>query len=220
VAGDRRFVKGGLPIGPVDSILVLTADGWAPGPPSAASGGLTQAEADLLYDALGASLAAVGAHEALSNPHPTYLTEAEADAIYALLGDADAAVASHEAEANPHPNYLTETEANALYDALGVAAAAISAHEGASDPHPSYLTAAEGNAAYQALDATLTALAGLNGTAGLVEQTGVDTFTKRAIGVASATDILTRADGDLRYAAYGGGGGGGTGNSYFPSGWG
>jgi hypothetical protein len=53
----------------------------------------------------------------------------------------------------------------------------------------------------QASDATLTALAGLNGTVGLVEQTGVDTFTKRAIGVAASTDILTRADGDTRFAA-------------------
>lgn len=51
----------------------------------------------------------------------------------------------------------------------------------------------------QALDATLTALAGLNATAGLVDQTGADAFTKRLIGVANATDVPTRADGDGRW---------------------
>jgi hypothetical protein len=52
----------------------------------------------------------------------------------------------------------------------------------------------------QNLDATLTALAALDGTAGAVEQTGADTFTKRAFGVAASTSILTRADGDARFA--------------------
>ena len=52
----------------------------------------------------------------------------------------------------------------------------------------------------QPLDATLTALAGLSATTGLVEQTGVDTFGKRAMGVAASTSVLTRADGDGRYA--------------------
>lgn len=55
----------------------------------------------------------------------------------------------------------------------------------------------------QDADATLTALAGLDGTLGLIEQTGVDTFTKRALGVAAAADVLTRADGDGRYVQQG-----------------
>lgn len=62
------------------------------------------------------------------------------------------------------------------------------------------LTAAEDELGLkQPLDATLSALAALDAVAGLLEQTGADAFTKRALGVGAATSVPTRSDADGRY---------------------
>lgn len=55
--------------------------------------------------------------------------------------------------------------------------------------------------AKQPLASKLTALAGMDTSLGVVEQTGDNTFAKRALGVGAATSVLTRADGDARFAA-------------------
>jgi hypothetical protein len=54
----------------------------------------------------------------------------------------------------------------------------------------------------QPASSSLTALAALNST-GLVEQTGPNAFTDRAIGVAAASSIPTTADADARYVRQG-----------------
>ena len=64
---------------------------------------------------------------------------------------------------------------------------------------------AEIDAEKQPLDGTLTALAALDASAGLLEQTGGDTFVKRAIGVGASDSVLTRADGDGRFLLQAGG---------------
>lgn len=48
-------------------------------------------------------------------------------------------------------------------------------------------------------DPMLSALAALDGTTGIVEQTGPDVLVKRPIGIGSAESLLTRGDGDGRY---------------------
>jgi hypothetical protein len=55
------------------------------------------------------------------------------------------------------------------------------------------------------LTANLTALSGLDAAAGLVEQTGPATFTKRTLGAAAASDVPTRGDADARYLQLSGG---------------
>lgn len=106
--------------------------------------------------------AAVTAHEAAGDPHPTYLTGAEGDAkvtahegaanphpTYETSAEAAAKVTAHEALADPHPGYLTPAEGNAAYEAAG----AVATHAGAGDPHPTYETSAEAAAKVTAHEA-------------------------------------------------------------------
>jgi hypothetical protein len=62
----------------------------------------TQADADLLYDALGG----LATHEAAGDPHSVYLTQAEADALYDVLGG----LATHAAAGDPHAGYVLNAE--------------------------------------------------------------------------------------------------------------
>jgi hypothetical protein len=98
-----------------------------------------------------AVVAAVAAHEAAADPHPSYLTAAEGNAAYATAAQgtkADSAVqpAGLTKAAVGLGNVDNTSDANKPVSTAQ--AAALVAHEAAADPHPNYLTAAEGNAAY------------------------------------------------------------------------
>lgn len=53
------------------------------------------------------------AHEADSDPHPTYLTAAEGNAAYDAAGAASSAVSAHEGASDPHTGYQKESEKGA-----------------------------------------------------------------------------------------------------------
>jgi hypothetical protein len=98
-----------------------------------------------------AVVAAVAAHEAAADPHPSYLTAAEGNAAYATAAQgtkADSAVqpAGLTKAAVGLGNVDNTSDVNKPVSTAQ--AAALVAHEAAADPHPNYLTAAEGNAAY------------------------------------------------------------------------
>lgn len=147
---------------------------------------LTQAQADLLYDAIGTAAAAVAAHVAAGDPHPQYLTPAEANALYDALGAATAAVVAHEGAADPHPQYLTPAEGDALF-----------------------LTPAEGNAAYDAIGAAAAVAAASQDNIQFQDEGGnlgapgtVDTLNFVGAGV-----VAGRAGNIVTVTVAGGGGG-------------
>jgi hypothetical protein len=83
--------------------------------------------------------------------------------------------------------------------AAQAAQAAAATAQTAADTAQTTAEAADANAnTRQPASTSLTALAALSGT-GLVEQTGANAFTDRAIGVAAASSIPTRGDADGRY---------------------
>lgn len=66
-------------------------------------------------EASGTAATLISAHEAASNPHPSYLTQAEGDAAYEAMGTGSSLIASHLAASDPHSQYQTQAEGDARY---------------------------------------------------------------------------------------------------------
>lgn len=137
------------------------------------------------------------------------VTTTLADARYTqrsnnLSDVANAATARANLSAQPLDATLTALAAAAWtagVELIGFSAADTVALKTVGAAAGNILDKAAGDSLYQALDATLTAFAAVAWSAGVQVPvlTAADTFALRSVGVAAATDILSRADGDGRY---------------------
>lgn len=116
ISGSKINLSGVAGSGVVDVTIALQALVDADIPPEIARDSEVTAAANAAQSAAEATAAAaLTAHEAAANPHPTYTTDAEAGVIAA------AAVTAHEGASNPHPTYLTQTEGDGLYQPVAAA---------------------------------------------------------------------------------------------------
>jgi hypothetical protein len=121
---------------------------WAPPGEGGGGDGLTQEEADLLYEPLGGDggdYLTQAEADALYQPIGDYLTEAEADALFLTSAEGDALFLT---QAEADALFLTQAEADALFLTQAEADAL-------------FLTPAEGNAAYSPVGALTQAAADL-----------------------------------------------------------
>lgn len=162
-------------------------------PPDISLGGGTGTGRNIGGAAVGGS---VGDVESLTVTLAGETLVLEIGTVAAPGGEGGAGVTDHGALSglsdDDHPQYHNDSRGDARYSQLGHthSIANVTGLQAALD-------------AKQPLDATLTAIAALDPSNGLIEQTGADTFTKRAIGVGTAASIPARADADLRYEASG-----------------